>query len=286
MKIPALLAGLTLASAGALSAQSIVGRDETSFSITERLSSGGWVRIATPNGAIRIVEGRGSQVEVKAEKNVRKGSVEDVGFIVRRGSGNLTVCAVYDDEDECDEDGSYRGKNRSSRWWREHQMRIDFTVSVPASARVKAGSGNGEVLISGVGVEVAAASGNGRVTVEGATGPVEASSGNGDIRVSTSEGPVQASSGNGDIEVSMDRLAGSPDMDFSTGNGRITLIVPDNFGAELQSNTGNGSVDVDFPLATRGRINHSRIRGTIGNGGGRLVMSSGNGDLVVRRRRS
>jgi hypothetical protein len=73
-------------------------------------------------------------------------------------------------------------------------------------------------------------------------------------------------------------------MNFSTGNGRITVTVPEDFGAELESNTGSGSIISDFPIQIRGRINPSRVRGTLGKGGGRLVMSSGNGNLEIRKR--
>ena len=293
---PCLLA-LTAAQVGA---QEVVGRPETSFSVAERISGGGWVRINSPNGFIKVTEGTGDQVEVQAEKDVRRGSLEDVGFVVRRSAGALTVCAVYDDDDECNEDGSYRQAKRSSGWWKEHQVMVNFTVRIPPGARILARTGNGDVSIIGGGAEVVAASGNGlvevsgpsgeveassgngRVTVNDANGPVEASSGNGDIRVTTLLGPVTATSGNGDIDVSMARLDGSPDMEFSTGNGRITVVVPEGFGAEFQSSTGNGQVTVDLPLQIRGKLNHARVRGTIGNGGGRLVLNSGNGDLVVK----
>lgn len=282
------------------SAQEIVGRDESVFSLTERVGTGQWVRIASPNGAVRITRGTSSQVEIRAEKTVRRGSIEDVGFIVHRSDGGVTVCAVYDDD--CGRDGSYRSADRPRGWWDRHQIRVDFTVQVPAGVRVRGTSGNGDVSISGTGAEVVAStgngrvdvsettgevratSGNGRVTVDGARGPVEVSTGNGDIRVATSRGPVSARSGNGDIDVAMDELDGSPDMEFTTGNGRITLTVPDGFGAELRSNTGNGRVDVDFPLTVRGRITRHRVDGTLGNGGGRLELRTGNGNLEIRRK--
>lgn len=300
-----LVTGLGLVSllASQISAQQIVGRNETSFSLAEAVSNGDWVRIASPNGFVKVTQGTGDQVEIRADKVVRRGSIEDVGFVVRRGQGGVTVCAVFDDEEECGSDGSYQSPQRRARRWSEdHQIRINFTVRIPSGVRVRAGSGNGDISVDGGGPEVIAASGNGRidvagstgsvtatsgngkVTVDGARGPVEASSGNGDIRVTTSLGPVEASSGNGSIDVSMDKLEGSPPMSFSTGNGRITVTVPEAFGAELESNTGNGRVTVDFPIQMRGRLDPSRIRGTIGNGGGRLVMTSGNGDLEIRRR--
>jgi len=293
------LAGLV---AGQASGQQIVGRNETTFSINQNITDGDWVRIASPNGFIKITQGAGRQVEIRADKDVRRGSADDIGFVVRRGSDGLTVCAVFDDESECDSDGSYRSRERPRGWWRDHQIRINFTVQIPAGVRVKAGSGNGDLSITGAGAEVFAAtgngridiaattgevtatSGNGRVTVDGAGGSVDATSGNGDIRVGTAMGPVTATTGNGSIDVAMDRLDGSPPMSFTTGNGRIRLTVPDGFGAELVSSTGNGRVNVDFPIQMRGRLDPSRLRGTIGKGGGRLVMTSGNGDLEIQRR--
>ncbi len=283
MKYLIITAGLVGWVAGPATAQQIVGRTETTFSVSETVAGGDWIRIASPNGFVRVTQGTGDRVEIRADKVVRRGSVEDVGFVVRRGSGGVTVCAVFEDEDECDSDGSYRSHDHHSRHWSDdHQIRVNFTVRIPAGVRVKARSGNGDVTIAG-GAAVTASSGNGKVTVEGAQGPVDAASGNGDIRVSTSLGPVEASSGNGSIDVSMDRLEGSPPMSFSTGNGRITVTVPETFGAELESSTGNGHVTVDFPIQMRGRLDPSRIRGTLGKGGGRLVMSSGNGDLKIRK---
>lgn len=289
--------------AATVGAQDVVGRNETTWTLNERVASGDWVRLASPNGDISIAAGTSDQVEIRAEKVVRRGSVEDVGFVVRRGSNGLTVCAVYDDEDECGSDGSVHSRRNGWRRWRDGgQPRVNFTVRIPSGVRVKAGSGNGDVRITGGGNEVEAATGNGRVNVsgtsgevrastgngrvivEGARGQVEASTGNGDVRVTTSLGPVTASSGNGDIDVSMDRLESNSSMSFSTGNGRITVSVPSDFGAELESNTGSGSISSDFPIQVRGRLSSTRIRGTLGSGGGRLVMSSGNGDIQIRKR--
>jgi len=302
MSLVIAIAALGLLVASQAGAQQIVGRGDRTFSLDEMVDRGGWVRIASPNGFVRITEGSGRRVEIRAEKDVRRGSIEDVGFVVRQGRDGLTVCAVYDDEDECTDEGQYR--SRRSGWNRDRQIRVNFTVQVPPGVRVRAGTGNGDVSVSG-GVseviastgngrvdvsettgEVKASSGNGRVTVDGAGGPVDVSTGNGDIRVATAAGPVTANSGNGDIDVSMDRLSGSPDMSFTTGNGRIVVRVPEGFDAELQSSTGNGRITVDFPIEVRaGRLERSRLRGTIGDGGGRLVLTSGNGSISLLRSR-
>lgn len=281
--------------------QTIVGRADAAFTLREAVRAGQWVRIASPNGAVRVTEG-GDGLDLTATKVIRRGTVDDIGFIVRRDADGVTVCAVYDDTDTCGADGRLRTGNRPRDWWSGRDVKVDFAVRVPAGVKVRAASGNGDVSVTGGGAEVLASSGNGRVdvtgpggsvtansgngrvTVENARGPVEASTGNGDVRVTTSNGPVNATSGNGDIDVSMGRLDGSPDMNYSTGNGNVRVAVPAGFGAELDSHTSGGDVTVDFPLTTQGRISKSRLRGRLGSGGGRLTMSSGNGDLAIVQR--
>jgi DUF4097 and DUF4098 domain-containing protein YvlB len=176
-------------------------------------------------------------------------------------------------------------------------------VRVPRGVKVSAQSGNGVVRVEGVSAEVRAASGNGDVSVSTSGGPVNASSGNGDVQVSraagpvrassgngrvviaTTRGPVNASSGNGDVDVTMDAIADvSEDMEFSSGNGSVTVTVPSNFEGELHATTGSGKFYSDFPMSIRGRIDPHRVRATIGRGGRRITMSSGNGDVELKKK--
>lgn len=293
-------AALLVLAATAAGAQTTQGRKSDSWSTRERLASGDRLRISSPNGAITITEGSGSEVEVTAEKRPgRDGSVEDIAFVVRRTSAGMIVCAVYEDEDECDMERGYRQRSRRSGWG--NKASANFTVRIPAGILVRAETGNGAVSINGAGSEVIVTTGNGRVlvtettgrvkattgngkiTVDGASGPVEATTGNGDVRVVTSSGPVNASSGNGDIEISMDRLSRASEMRFATGSGNITLAVPDDFGAEMNATTGNGRVSTDLPVRLAGRITPNRLNGTLGDGGERLTLSTGNGDIQIRK---
>jgi DUF4097 and DUF4098 domain-containing protein YvlB len=96
-------------------------------------------------------------------------------------------------------------------------------------------------------------------------------------------GPVSASSGNGDLIVRMTELRMDADMEFTTGNGRIELTVPNGLNADIDASTGNGGILTDFPIQVQGRISKTRLRGTIGNGGRRLRLVSGNGEIEIRR---
>jgi hypothetical protein len=288
--------------AAPVAAQELIGQKETVVTLSERIPSGGWVRVFSRAGDISVSEGSGATMEFRAEKEVRRGSVEDIAFRVLRESDGVTICAIFEEDDDCSAEGVHSDRRRSeNRSWRD-RAKVHITVKVPRGSRIRTssgngdvslaaavsearvGSGNGKVRVSGVTGRVEASSGNGEVTVEGVGGPVVASSGNGDVTVTSSSGPINASSGNGDIRASMDRLTGDDDMDFSSGNGRIELTVPANFSAEIDASSGNGRVATDFPITIKGKITPSRLRGTIGNGGRRVRMTTGNGSMEIRKR--
>ncbi|MBK6489528.1 MAG: DUF4097 family beta strand repeat protein [Gemmatimonadetes bacterium] len=289
-------------SAHSIDAQQVVGRGDRVFTTSAPVGTGGAVRIFASVGDITITEGSGSTVEFRAEKDTRRGKVEDAGFIVLRDGDGVTICAVFDDDDRCDHDG-LRSDSRSkwNRNWRD-RVRLTMTVTVPRGARLHTSSGNGDVSLQAAVAEakvrsgngkvriadvtgwVDASSGNGEVSVEKVGGWVRARSGNGDVMIGTTNGPVNASSGNGDVRVTMDRLTGNEDMEFTSGNGRIEVIVPSDFSADVEANTGNGRISTDFPITIQGKLSRNRLRGTIGNGGRRLKLSTGNGSMEIRKR--
>jgi hypothetical protein len=283
-----------------LAAAQILGRDAEVFTRNEAVARGEWFRFFAPIGDITVTEGTGTQVEFRAEKILRNGRVTDIGFELRRTGEGVTICAVFDDNDECTDDGL-----RSDRRWNwSRNFRppsLNVTIRVPAGVRLRihsgngdvgvtgahaeliARSGNGRVRVSGTAGEVEATSGNGEVTVENVRGPVTANSGNGDVRVTTVQGPVSARSGNGDLLVRMTQVRADADMEFTTGNGRIEVTVPADFNADIDASTGNGGIRTDFPIQVSGRISKTRLRGTIGQGGRRLRLVTGNGEIELRR---
>ena len=284
-----------------LASAQVIGRDAEVFTRNEPIARGEWFRFFAPLGDITVTEGTGTQVELRAEKVLRNGRVTDIAFKLRRGGEGVTICAVFEDADECTDNG-VRSDRRWNNWGRNYRPpSLTVTIRVPAGVRLQvhsgngdvgvtgamaeliARSGNGRVRVAGTAGEVEATSGNGEVTVEGVRGPVTANSGNGDVRVRTVQGPVSARSGNGDLFIAMTELRTSADMEFTTGNGRIELSVPAEFNADIDASTGNGGIRTDFPIQVSGRISKTRLRGTIGQGGRRLRLVTGNGEIEIRR---
>jgi len=284
-----------------LGAAQVLGRDAEVFTRNEAIARGEWFRFYGVTGDVTVTEGTGTQIELRAEKILnRQGRVTDIGYVVRRSGSGVTICAVFEDDDECTDSGLNTDRNRN--WNRNFRPpHLNVTIRVPAGVRLSAHSGNGDlsvtgayaeatvrsgngrVRVSGTAGEVDAASGNGEVTVESVRGPVSANSGNGDVRVTTVQGPVSATSGNGDLFVRMTELRSADDMQFSTGNGRIEVTVPEGFSADIDASTGNGGIRTDFPIQVTGRISKTRLRGTIGQGGRRLRLVTGNGEIELRR---
>ena len=300
LRITALAAAL-VAFPALSGAQTLLGRGDSVFTWRGALPSGAQLTVRNHNGPIDVRPASGSQLELRAEKRSRYGNLTDVAFDIRtEGSGDVSICSTLRGDDPC-------GDRRRS-WDSDDDGRrgvsVAMTLLVPRGARVRVATGNGAVSVERVGGgEVVASTGNGRVNVLGTEGTVRASTGNGDVQVrdatgavrvstgngrvsvTTAQGPVDVRTGNGDIDVRMTALRAADDMTFSTGSGDVRVTLPASYNGELDASTGNGTIASDFELRIEGRMSPRRVRATIGSGGARLRLSSGNGGLEVRKAR-
>jgi hypothetical protein len=266
------------------------------FTWNQEIPSGSTLRVFTVAGTVTVRQAEGRTARVRGE--TRNEGDDRIRYVTERvDGGGVRICALREGA-TCNENGI----NSTGRGWgRDRRARANFTIEVPSGVVVRVSSGNGDVSVDGATADVHAASGNGDVSVGSgaanvrassgngavrvvsARGPVNASSGNGRVTVSTAMGPVEASTGNGNIDVSMASLRGRDDLEFSSGNGSITLTLPRDFSAVLDATTGNGGVDSQFPMRVQGRMSQNRVRATIGEGGRKLHVSTGNGTIRLRR---
>lgn len=273
------------------------GQDRSdAFTWSGRIASGGTLGIKHFNGPIDVRETSGDRVEVRAARiSSRRG--EDMTFEVENFSDGVTICSVYRGRNICDDE-----RGRGWNWYRdEGPPSTRLTILLPKGVKLNASTGNGamtvdkasndvelrtgngDVRLSMTAGTVEVASGNGDLDIDGATGTVRATTGNGRVYVTTSSGPVNVRTGNGPIDVRMKTITGTGDMTFSTGNGSVTVALPANFAGEIDASTGHGDFRSDFEIRVLGRLNPRRVRGTIGNGGRLIRMSSGNGSLELRK---
>lgn len=237
---------------------------DNTFDWSGAVPAGSWVRIANLNGAIDVEPASGSTVEIHGEKKWRDGDPSRVRFMMTRDGDNVTVCALWHEDDTCD-DGGYRSHGHHGD--NDHNdVSVHFTVKLPSGVHVRANTVNGDLDIAG------------------ASGEVVAHTVNGEIDAASSSGPVDAETVNGSIHVRMGAIpADIGKLDYSTVNGSVTVEVPSSFNGELEMETVNGSLQSDFPITLTGRFNPRHVRATIGNGGPRIHLETVNGDIEIKK---
>jgi len=242
-------------------------RSDTPFEWNGTISSGRWVYVRNLNGPIRVEEGTGSKLEVRAEKRWRHGDPADVRVSVRQvgsSGGDVLVCAFWNERATCDEDG-YHSHSDGSNWFgNRNDTEVEFVIRLPA------------------GVKVDASTVNGAVDIDGATARVVAHTVNGGIQARSSGGAVSAHTTNGSITVRAASLDGD-NTEYSTVNGSVTVELGGSVNADIDMHTVNGRITSDFPLTVEGSFSPRRLRGTVGRGGPQLRLSTVNGSIRLRK---
>jgi len=264
-----------------LGAQQQFGRDTDTWRWDGRVDAGKWMSVFNVNGSVDFLPSNDNMVHLVAEKRTSRGEPDDIHFEVVQQGGNVTICAIWNNNARC-EDGdmeNFRNRGRNE----ENHTNVKFTVRVPRSVRVGAHSVNGGVSVRDVGNEVRANTVNGGVTVRNTSGPVRAGTVNGGVDVNTSAGPVSAETVNGNVDARMATLQGDDDMDFKTVNGSVSIYVPASFDGRFRFDTVHGGIDSDFPMTISGKWGPRHATGTIGSGGRDIRASSVNGSIELRR---
>lgn len=169
---------------------------------------------------------------------------------------------------------------------RLHGRSAKLIVSVPAASDVSARSGDGSIDLEGVAGRLQLTSGDGSIRARGVEGDLDVHTGDGSVAVSGKLTTVRARSGDGSVTITAEP-GSSPtaDWDITTGDGSVTLVVPDGFGAELDAHTGDGSIHMrDIALSNvTGRIGRNSVKGRLGAGGRTVRVRTGDGSINLKR---
>jgi len=236
-------------------------------------------------GSIRVEASNGPDVEMVVDRTVIADTEEalrdaDREVILNTSDNAATVGGIVREryQPSCGEqfhDGPwYRSEPR-------YEVRLDFTVRVPADTRLQLCTINdGKVTVKGTRGEFSVRSVNGPITMTDITGSGEAVTVNGPVQVSFVSAPQAASS-------------------FKTINGDVVVSFPDGLAADLRMKSLNGGLYTDFDVQAlpaealhtaqkRGGMLIYRTNGftavRVGNGGPGLTLQTLNGDVRVLRR--
>ena len=144
-------------------------------------------------------------------------------------------------------------------------------------------TGSGDITLASVRTGVLSLdTGSGDVRVDGLTASqLTVDTGSGDIVVSgASAGVVGMDTGSGDVRVGL--TGDVSDLSVDTGSGDVEITAPKSLGAAVNIETSSGDITTEFPLQVT-RKGRDGLKGTIGDGKGRLSIETASGDVTLKQ---
>lgn len=208
---------------------------------------------ASPNGGIQVIAWDGADVEVHSRIQARARSAEQARSLADRIDVRIDDGRISSDGPDSDRDA---------------QWHVMFVVFVPSRIDVVAHAVNGPLGVIGV---------NGTMDLRTVNGPLSLRDVSGDVQARTQNGPLS-------VRLSGARWDGEG-LDAETSNGPLTLEIPENYNARLETGTVNGPFTSDIPLTVQftGRRTQ-RIETTLGSGGPPVRAVTTNGPVTIRAR--
>jgi len=146
-------------------------------------------------------------------------------------------------------------------------------------------TGDGSVKARDVAGKIKVSTGDGSVTLDSADGDLDIDTGDGSVSVSGKLGIVKLHTSDGSITLRADSgTAMKDDWSLSTGDGGVVLYLPKDFGADLDANTGDGSIrnELDITTDSGGESGRRSLRGKLGAGGKMLRIRTGDGSIRLK----
>jgi len=179
---------------------------------------------------------------------------------------------------------------------------VKVVLQVPKRADLDVRTGDGSVEVQPVSGRLSISTGDGGITVDGLQGEIQLHTGDGSIRATGLAGQLKADTGDGQLNVrgrfdQLDLSTGDGGIEavvepgskvdkswsLKSGDGGITLRVPEDLGAEIDAHTGDGHIELDKPISVTGTIGRSSVKGTLGAGGQPLRIHTGDGSIRLQR---
>jgi hypothetical protein len=148
---------------------------------------------------------------------------------------------------------------------RGHNWSVSYEVFVPHKTDLSLKAHNGGISIADVGGQIDFDAVNGGVTLKRLAGNVSGHTTNGGLA----------------IELAGNRWDGAQ-MDVRTTNGGVSMKVPANYSARLETGTVNGGVKLDFPITVQGDIRRN-LSVDLGAGGPLVRATTTNGGITIKR---
>src|SRR6266542_3281068 len=101
------------------------------------------------------------------------------------------------------------------------------------------------------------------------------------LSLKTNNGGISIDDVNGRLELSGERWDGEA-LDVKTTNGGVSMFIPENYSAHLETGTVNGHLSIDFPVTVQGKITRE-VAVNLGAGGATIRAMTTNGGVRIKR---
>ena len=156
----------------------------------------------------------------------------------------------------------------------DYRVSVAYEIRVPNSTNLNLSSNNGRISIKDVDGQIRFKTQNGRVTLSGLSGDVEGRTTNGRLTVKLDGNSWE---GRG--------------MNVSSGNGRVSVYIPENYAGDFEVGTNNGRFSSSFselpvPLDENGKrkkYGAKIVTGSLNGGGAPIKVRTRNGRVSVNK---
>ncbi len=162
--------------------------------------------------------------------------------------------------------------------------KVDIEIHTPRQGRVNLRTGDGSIELANFKGDMDLESGDGHEQIESVDGNLRARTGDGHIRAAGRFDALDLNTGDGRIEARI--LPGSTmasSWNVHTGDGGVTVELPEAFAADVDLHTNDGHINVEMPVTVDGRIGDKNIHGKINGGGNLLTIHTGDGSIRLEK---
>jgi DUF4097 and DUF4098 domain-containing protein YvlB len=227
----------------------------------------GDVRVETSDGNVTVRVGDNDAIDARVTTSGWRIAPEGVK-VIERQSGNRVELEVHLPH------FNWNMGNRSVR----------IEVMVPRECNLDIRTSDGDVSAEGIKGEARLNTSDGNIRATSLEGTLNASTGDGNVAVDGRFDHLSLKSGDGRIDAKVNpgsKMA--EDWYVRSGDGDVTMRLPGNFSADLSLHTGDGRIQLGFPLTVTGTMRESDIHGKLNGGGQTLSVHTGDGSIHLEK---
>ncbi len=162
--------------------------------------------------------------------------------------------------------------------------RVDIDIHMPREGRINLHTGDGKIEVSSFKGEMDLRSSDGSQLIDAVDGKLRATTGDGHIRANGRFDELELKTGDGPVEVRAGTGSSlSTGWRLETGDGSVTLEIPETLAADVDLHTGDGHIDLEIPVTTEGKLRENNVHGKINGGGNLMTIRTGDGSIHLRK---